>query len=85
MTTKAKTPCALLNATQIREMLGVSKATFYGCPSRGEIGLLARLRAKGLRIVSMPSVSGHRPLVRYTAASFDKLITSAALKENQLC
>ncbi len=75
----------LLTAAEVMRRLGLSKTKFYGLPSMGRPGLRARLIAKGLKVVRVPSVMGNRVAIRYTAESVDKLIQMAALDGSLLC
>lgn len=75
----------LLTATEVIARLGISRGTFYGDRTRNMPGLRNRLRARGLEIVRIPSMAGNRVMVRYVAASLDKIIKAAASKESLLC
>ena len=75
---KPKTgPRRLVTARQAAAYLGISQATFYE--------LLPRLRARGLRAVTMPSPRGSRPLRRFDTRSLDRLIDRATQREEALC
>jgi len=71
----------LLTAAQVIEQLGVGKTTFYRH--------LAALKARGLREVVVgqrrgEAAIGNASIVRYEAASVERLVRRAA-KEGRLC
>ena len=68
----------LLTAGETARRLGVSRQTFWR--------LRGRLRARGLRVVMIPSTRpGGRPAVRYQASSLHRLIDRAAQREAAIC
>ena len=68
----------LLTTHEAARRLGISRQTFWR--------LRPHLRAKGLRVVLIPSTrAGGRPAVRYQAASLHRLIERAAERETAIC
>lgn len=47
--------------------------------------IAGKLRGQGLKQVTLPSVNGTRPVVRYTASSLDRIIDKAVRREAPIC
>jgi len=82
----AATEKQLISGSEVCRRLGISKSRFWGDRKRGYVSLRSQLRAKGLKVVKIPScIPGKPPTVRYSVSSLEKLINTAESQESLLC